>query len=439
MAIKTKKVSELVALDTLAPSDDVLVSDASGLKKIKKNKMGFTTTEDLNVVRKSIQTNETRLGAIDTEVRKQDMKIADLNRSLNKIQDQITDVHGDSWRVVQTNLGLGKRNSLYPIGTQFSVHNSVLNADLIMEVVDYPKDGSQDMILESVKCFYGYPMDNPEAMYIAKQVMPAGTYHFLATKPYEENQDHPLGSNQSYQFTTTQPIPVGGIIMMNAGWQRPLVENKIETWKDNLKSAKIETCTLSVGTGGTDLGTTDGLGELNHIDRFRFGNNNIQTSNLRQFLNAKGASWWKPQSKWDVAPSYRTKDGLLGGFPADFQAALADTVTTVATNTIFEEPEFTKNSKYTITDKVFLPTMTNMGFGVNNNVSEGTVWDKYKSASNADRIKYDAGGTARYYWMYSPSPCIAIHVRNVATTGSLSYYIACTENGFAPACKIKAI
>ena len=360
------------------------------------------------------------------------------------VLDEMVNLHGETWDLICDNLLLGRRAELYPLGTQFTVHNTVLNDDVVFEIIDYDNtenaDGTQDegILLRFVKCINGYMVDNWEAMYVAKQEMPAGTYHFFATKPYEENQNHPLGGNQSYQFTTTQPIPVGGIIMMYAGWQKPLVENKIEIWKDNLKSAKIETCTLSVGTGGTDLGTTDGLGELNHIDRFRFGNNNYAESGIRQWLNASGSGWWKPQNKWDVAPSYHNKDGLMGGFPEDFQRAICGVKRTLATNRIFENKPFMVNSSYSLeNEKMFLLSRTELDYGQNNGVSEGKVLDKYRGLNNTEKVMYDSNGTARYDWTCSAGPWLASLVYSVYPSGDLYSNGACYGYAVSPACKIR--
>ena len=78
--------------------------------------------------------------------------------------------------------------------------------------------------------------------------------------------------------------------------------------------------------------------------------------------------------------------------------------------------------------------MTEMGFGANTDVQEvgvkadGTIkrsgaYALYNGASNADRIKYQ-GTTARYYFLRSPAPSLASHVRCVIPSGTLSDYNA---------------
>ena len=73
--------------------------------------------------------------------------------------------------------------------------------------------------------------------------------------------------------------------------------------------------------------------------------------------------------------------------------------------------------------------MTELGYGKNNNISEtaakadGTLktelaWDMFIGASNDDRIRYQ-NGTARYYWLRSPSPSFAYDERVVYPSGAL--------------------
>ena len=83
--------------------------------------------------------------------------------------------------------------------------------------------------------------------------------------------------------------------------------------------------------------------------------------------------------------------------------------------------------------------MTELGYGKNNNISEtaakadGTLktelaWDMFIGASNEDRIRYQ-NGTARYYWLRSPSPSRAGSVRYVVPSGALDRYNAYSTHG----------
>ena len=78
--------------------------------------------------------------------------------------------------------------------------------------------------------------------------------------------------------------------------------------------------------------------------------------------------------------------------------------------------------------------MTELGLGNNDGVAEGSTF-KYWLNNNAqaDRIKYE-GTTARYWWLRSPYPWSAIHVRYVVPSGGLYYYDAYYSIGVVPAC-----
>ena len=102
---------------------------------------------------------------------------------------------------------------------------------------------------------------------------------------------------------------------------------------------------------------------------------------------------------------------------------------------------------YTWTGKVFLPTYTQMGYGNNNNISEGTQFSKF--TNNASRIKSinkycaennkwcidnnNTEGTNWYYWMSSVNPSYSFYARGVADGGSDNYGNAFNGNlGLAP-------
>ena len=84
---------------------------------------------------------------------------------------------------------------------------------------------------------------------------------------------------------------------------------------------------------------------------------------------------------------------------------------------------------------VWVPSMTEIYGSNNNSVVETSpkgsggdpnwtgAYPLYDGASNADRIKY-LSSTARYWFLRSPHPSYANHVRNVGTDGSLSSYSA---------------
>ena len=170
-------------------------------------------------------------------------------------------------------------------------------------------------------------------------------------------------------------------------------------------------------------------------DRSKYGNNNWQYSNIEQWLNSDQASWYSAQHSYDAPPNsanvsdnpYDTHKGFLYHWSNEDKALLKDMTLTLANNTVTDG-----GGSYTWTGKVFLPTYTQMGFGQNNNIAEGTQFSKF--TDNTSRIKtinkYCAEnnkwcihnnkteGTNWFYWMSSVDPSNSRNVRNVIDDGS---------------------
>lgn len=164
--------------------------------------------------------------------------------------------------------------------------------------------------------------DAQEALYDAQQELPAGTYHFTVS-------GHPTsGENgKRIQFTLSHPIPAGGQLVFadSAGYGQPLAGQSISTYSGPTSFQAIETVPLSEGEEGTDLGSTNGKGNLNHLQRAFRGSGRWKTSLLRQYLNssAPAGQWWTKQDKWDRASDFiNTVPGFMAGFDEDFLAIL---------------------------------------------------------------------------------------------------------------------
>ena len=127
-------------------------------------------------------------------------------------------------------------------------------------------------------------------------------------------------------------------------------------------------------------------------------------------------------------PVRSTLPGFLHGLDPAFRAIMQKvrkrTAKCIADGYSYEDTE----------ELVFEPSMTELDYGKNNNVSEtaakadGTLktelaWDMFIGASNDDRIRYQ-GGVARYYWLRSPYPSHASNERYVSPSGALNYNVA---------------
>ena len=127
----------------------------------------------------------------------------------------------------------------------------------------------------------------------------------------------------------------------------------------------------------------------------------------------------------------------MAGLDPDFVDALGAVDIVTARNTIYEMGD-TLGGSYTTRDKLFLPSMTEIGLGSNGSVAEGSVLPLYDGATQTDRIKYDqaAQTTARYWWLRSPYSWITNRVRIVTPSGALDNISATAGNGLAAACVV---
>ena len=123
--------------------------------------------------------------------------------------------------------------------------------------------------------------------------------------------------------------------------------------------------------------------------------------------------------------------GFLHGLDPEFVECIAKvtkrTALSIADGYGYEDTE----------ELVWLPSMTEMGYGKNNNVQETVVFDGapvdapfelFDGASNDDRIK-TYGGVARYWWLRSPYPSYANYERFVHPSGALYSYYARDSHG----------
>lgn len=371
-----------------------------------------------------------------------------------RLQNSLVKVLASGWNIndfqtVQELVRGGGGKRYFPVGTQFAVpHSAYGGGTIIFDVVAHdvyrnPNDpDAHTMTLLMHDVIYGRMVDNTEAMYavnadVFPDGMPAGTYNFALLAGYDET----YGGGKTYQFTTTVLIPVGGVIIFPWSYNKQASTVLISTYEGCAATTALESnIAVTEGNGGTSLGTADGnTPHMNHAHRLRYGSNHNGESAIRQWLNSDGAAdaWWKPQTEFDRAPSYANVAGFLNGIDPDFLAIVGEVDVITAYNTVYNV-NGVKSGTYTTRDKFFLPSRVELGYGIENSVSEGSVFDYYDGATNADRIKYDIANptTPRYWWVRSPYPFYASYVRNVHTDGSLSNINAGGGYGAAAACVI---
>ena len=375
--------------------------------------------------------------------------------TLNTKVDTLAAVAGEeaSWASIKKVVAAGMAENAYPIGTQFTVSHTKYG-NLLFDVIAHnhhknPNDANAPtMTLLMHNVIYSRPFDGAEAVYCVTEDnypdgLPAGTYHFLPPSDYLSNDD--MDGWTGIQFTTTEIVPVGGQIVI-AGWESGKISaKKINTYSGPTDTTGIETqLVLSDGTGGTSLGTIhkyneDADGYMNVFQRLRYGNNNWNESNIRQWLNSDAASgWWTPKHSLDrLSGTYANLEGFLNGINAEFAAVLGEVDVVTRKNNVFENDNQRGNIVYTTRDKIFLLSNDEVGFNMEG-IAQGSVVDFYNGAANADRIKYDysSTATARYWWLRSPYPGYAYHARIVYTSGAQDHGNACGGIGAAAACVI---
>ena len=283
--------------------------------------------------------------------------------------------------------------------------------------------------------------DAQEALYYAENGLTPGTYHFTVA-----NQNWYAGDNgKTFQFTLTQQVPEGGQVYLSMTYNATLAGKSVRTYADASSTAVIETATLTEGAEGTSLGTTNGVGTINHMHRIALGSNNYAQSAARQWLNSNASvgSVWMPQTKYDRPPSWAAAyNGFMHSLPADFLAVVAPAVIPCQTNSIYEcasldGTAFAVDQEYNLTDKFFLLSRPEVyGLSDSTTIKDGELLNYYDGLTNPERKKYDNGGTGRRAWLRSPYPAHATTERIVDLDGSGNITTANSSLGVAPACII---
>lgn len=348
----------------------------------------------------------------------------------------------DSWDAVRQLVRQELGPKAFPVGTEFNVVTTTYGTQKFKVAAHNQHKNALDvaaptMTLLMNRVIYNRPFDASNAIYHAPDGLAAGAYYLTLPAGY----DVAYGGGKSYQFTLAQAVPAGGVILFPWAYNTDAALTKVSTFATPAATVAIESnVSVAEGTTGTFLGLADGTApNMNHIQRARYGSNEYKYSAARLWLNSEAAAnaWYVPPTKYSRAPSYANVPGFMGELPADLRAILVPVDHICARNTVFEFDGVVGGS-YTVRDKIFLPSMAEVGFGSNNSIAEGTVMQLYAAATNADRIKYDssAATTARRWFLRSENPSIASGVRNVFTDGSLNSNHALTGNGLAPACVI---
>lgn len=348
--------------------------------------------------------------------------------------------------IIQKRVRAGTAAQFYtPHISQITVKRGT--TDLIFDVVgideEIPADSNytHSLTLQLHDCYDSLQFDAKEALFaVGPSGMAAGTYHFMCVNQpwYTEAQ------GKTFQFTLTQDLSEGAVLVLDNAYNANF--STISTYADPASTTRIEQVAVTEGTDGTDLGNVRNAftGDYtNSIQRALLGNNRYGQSAIRQLLNSDKAknTFWEPKNKWDRAPSWNsTKDGFMYGLDEQFISVLGKVKNKTALNTVCDGGGYEE-----LTDKIFLPSRTNVFGGNENGIAEGQVLTYYGpeysdlsaagTGADTNRIKQRNDSNTNW-WLRSPHSTGAISVRYVTTSGALHYYLATSDYGVAPACAI---
>jgi len=192
--------------------------------------------------------------------------------------------------------------------------------------------------------------------------------------------------------------------------------------------------------------------------RQSYGNNRYSVSNVDQYLNDSGTSWWAAAHAYDATPNdagmsqptgYDDKQGFKSYFTADELAAVMDTTIRVVKNTVTDGGSYED-----IVRKFFLPGTTEVGLPNENSIASGVVLSIFSAATDASRLAYPtqalvtntlsaskpaSTSAAWHYWLRDPNSGNSFSARIVISSGARggngAYNGTC---GVRPLCNLKS-
>jgi len=193
-------------------------------------------------------------------------------------------------------------------------------------------------------------------------------------------------------------------------------------------------------------------------NRQTYGNNRYSQSNLDQWLNDAGPSWWAATHAYDATPNdagmsqptgYNDINGFKSNFTTEELAAVLDTTIRIAKNTVTDGGSYED-----VVRKFFIPSTTELNLANENSIAEGVVLSAYSGAADAARIAYAtqavitntlsaskpaSTAAAWYYWLRTPNSTYSYFVRSVNTSGALGNYGAYYgSDGLRPLCNLRS-
>ena len=219
-----------------------------------------------------------------------------------------------------------------------------------------------------------------QAFYVVQESgLAAGTYNVKMGLDWGAN----VKNGTVYQFTLTKNAPAGARLtgFYNAPDTTP-TNWKVYVYKDQQKYALLDTCNVSAGSAGMNLGTflAKPNGNLNGLHPVGYGDNRWHKSACRQYLNSDlpAKEWWTPQDDWDMKPDQADAvPGFLASFSDDFKNALTLVKVVTYGNNVTDD-----GSAVVTYDKIFLPSLEEIYCSPQVS-GEGTYWPYWKERTGA--------------------------------------------------------
>lgn len=302
-----------------------------------------------------------------------------------------TPVEEMDYNAIKSVVAAGNAPAVFPVGTQLV--NTYTDKD--GKAYDCPWDVvKSDDIAEGetgttapamvLQMHYASLEDIQFSAYQAFYVVPeaglvAGTYNVKMGLDWGPN----VKNGTTYQFTLAKNAPAGARLtgFYNAKNTEP-TNWKVYVYKNQNKSELLETCSVSAGSAGINLGTflAKPNGKLFGFHAVAYGDSRWHKSAYRQYLNSDAAAggWWTPQDEWDMKPDQAdTVPGFLSGFSDDFKNALSRVKVVTYGNNV------TYNGSAMVTyDKIFLPSLQEIYCSPQMS-GEGTYWPYWKERTGA--------------------------------------------------------
>ena len=288
-----------------------------------------------------------------------------------------------------------------------------------------------------------------QAFYVVPEAgLVAGTYNVKMGLNWGDN----VKEGTTYQFTLTKNAPAGARLTGFYNAQDTAPANwKVYVYKDQNKSELLETCNVSAGDAGINLGTflAKPNGKLNGFHPVSYGDNRWYKSAYRQYLNSDlpAKQWWQPQDEWDMKPDQAdTVPGFLAGFSDDFKNALTRTKVVTYGNNVTDD-----GSAVVTYDKVFLPSLQEIYCSPQVS-GEGTYWPYWKERTGAKtpqalwqiyplRITRDPAQrtVGRYVRLRSAYRGDGFNAFGVRPSGGVYNWGAVNADRCAPSCKMTTL